>query len=64
MSIQASAATAVTLPPLRLPAAAPFAKHAPNAPVAKNDADGDLQTDLATGENPYASIGSNVNIKA
>jgi hypothetical protein len=64
MSIQASAATSISLAPPRLPAAAPLAKNASNAPVAKNDADGDLQKDLATGENPYSSVGSNVNTKA
>ena len=64
MSIQASAATSVTLPPLRFAAAAPVAKSALTAPVAKNDADGDLQKDLATGANPYASIGSKINVKA
>jgi hypothetical protein len=64
MSIQASAATSVALPAPRLSAATPLAKSAPNAPVAKNDADGDLQKDLATGENPYPSVGSNVNTKA
>jgi hypothetical protein len=64
LSIQASAATSVTLPPLRFSAAAPLAKNAANAAVAKNDADGDLQKDLATGENPNASVGSNVNVKA
>jgi hypothetical protein len=63
MAIQAAAAAAFA--PTPIVAAAAKAEQAKTAakPVA-NDADGDLQKDLSTGENPYPGVGSNVNTKA
>jgi hypothetical protein len=43
---------------------ADVAKTAAKLPAAQNDADGDLKADLASGENPYETLGSKVNIKA
>jgi hypothetical protein len=63
MAIQAAAAASFAPAPIVAAAAkADLAKTAAE-PVA-NDADGDLQRDLATGENPYPGVGSNVNTKA
>ncbi len=63
-SIASASASALALS-LRTPAPArPATTSTSQAPV-KNDADGDLQHDLATGENPYAtSVGATVDAKA
>jgi hypothetical protein len=59
-----SAATPLVEAAPRHVSLADAAKLAATQPVAQNDADGDLKADLASGENPSQTLGSNVNVKA
>jgi hypothetical protein len=45
-------------------AAKPTATPAAKQPAATNDADGDLRSDLASGENAHETLGSKVNVQA
>ena len=68
MAIHPLAATSFIATPIAsdLKIAKPVGPTKPivNTPPAKNDADGDLKADLASGENPYETIGSKINAKA